>query len=101
MLKSSLCDYSAAYILVSGTKTFTGAGTDDAPKRLGERNKEVIFKNCGLFTDCTSEISKTKIDNAKYLDVVMPMYNLIEYSNNCSKHKEVCGTITEMIQAII
>ena len=56
MLRSSLCDYSAAFILVSETKTFTEAGTDDAPKRLYERKKEVVFKNCALFTDCISEI---------------------------------------------
>ena len=44
MLKSSLCDYRNEYILVSGTITITGAGTDYAVKRLDERNKEVIFK---------------------------------------------------------
>ena len=71
------------YILVSGT--ITGAGEDDAAKRADERNKGLIFKNCAPFTDCTSEINNTEIDNAKYIDVVMPMYNLIEYSNNYSK----------------
>ena len=85
MLRSSLCDYSDAYILVSGTITITGAGADDAAKRLDERNKGVIFKNCAPFTDCISEINNTQIDNAKYIDVVMPMYNLIEYSDNYSK----------------
>ena len=69
MLKSSLCDYSDAYILVSGNITITGAGADDASKRLGERNKGVISKNCVPFTDCISEISNTLIDNAKYIDV--------------------------------
>ena len=85
MLRSSLCDYSDANILVSGTITMTGAATDDAAKRLDERNKRVIFKNCAPFTDCISEINNTQIDNAKYIDVVMPMYNLIEYSDNYSK----------------
>ena len=85
MLRSSLCDYSDAYIFVSGTITITGAGVDDAAKRLDERNKGVIFKNCAPFTDCISEINNTQINNAKYTDVVMPMYNLIEYSNNYSK----------------
>ena len=77
--------YNDAYILVSGTITITGAGADDAAKRLDERNEEVIFKNCAPFTDCISEINITQIDNAKHLDVVMPMYNLIEYIDNYSK----------------
>ena len=54
MLKSSLCDYSDAYILVSGTITITEAGADDAAKRLDERNKGAIFKNFAPFTDCIS-----------------------------------------------
>ena len=58
LLKSSLCDYSNAYILLSGTITITGAGADDATKRLDEINKGVIFKNCAPFTDCISEINK-------------------------------------------
>ena len=73
MLRSSLCDYSNAYIIVSRTVTITGAGADDAAKRLDERNKGVIFKNCAPFTDCISEINNTQIDNAKYIDVEMPM----------------------------
>ena len=81
MLRSSLYDYSYAYILVSGTITITAAGADDAAKRLDERNKDVI-KKCAPFTDCISEINNTQIDNSKYVDVVMPMYNLIEYSDN-------------------
>ena len=50
MLRSSLCDYADAYILVKGTTTITGAGDDDAEKRLEERDKGVIFKNCAPFT---------------------------------------------------
>ena len=68
MLRSSLYDYSDAYILVSGTITVTGAGADDATKWLDERNKRVIFKNCAPFTVCTSEINNTQTDNAKYID---------------------------------
>ena len=67
MLRSSLCDYSDAYILISGTITITRAGNDDAARRSDERNKGVIFKNCTPFTDCISEISNTQIDNAKYI----------------------------------
>ena len=85
MLKSSLCDHGVAYILVSGTITITEEGDTDAAKRADESNKKVIFKNCAPFTDCTSEVNNTQIDNAKDLDVVMPMYNLIEYSDNYSK----------------
>ena len=85
MLRSSLCDYADAYILVKGTITITGAGNDDAAKRLDERNKGVIFKNCAPFTKYISRINNTDIDNAKDIDIVMPMYNLIEYSDNYSK----------------
>ena len=85
MLKSRLCDYSNAYLLVSGTVTIGGAGADDNAKRTDERDKGVIFKNCAPYTDFKSEINNTQIDNTKHLDVVMPMYNLIEYSNNYSK----------------
>ena len=48
----------------------------------------MIFKNCAPFTDCISEINNTQIDNAKDIDLVMPMYNLIEYSDNYSKTSE-------------
>ena len=85
MLRSNLCDYADAYILVKGTITITGAGNDDAAKRLDERNKGVIFKNCAPFTKCISIINNTDIDNAQDIDIVMPMYNLIEYNNNFSK----------------
>ena len=85
MLRSSLCDYSDTYILESGTITITGAVADDAAKQLDERNKGVVFKNCAPFTDCISEINNTQLDNAKYIGVVMPMYNLSEYSYNYLK----------------
>ena len=85
MLRSNLCDYADAYILVKGTITITGAGNDDAAKRLDERNKGVIFKNCAPFTKCISRINNKDIDNAQDIDIVMPMYNLIEYSDNYSK----------------
>ena len=70
-LKSGLCDYSDACILVSGTITTNGAGVDDNAKQLYERNKVVIFKNCAPFTDCISEINNAQVENAKDLDVVM------------------------------
>ena len=85
MLKSSLCDYSDAYILIKGTITITGAGTDAASRQADERDKGVVFKNCAPFTNCISEINNTQVDNAKDTDIVMPMYNLIEYSDNYAK----------------
>ena len=85
MLKSSLCDYSDAYILVSGTITIIREGEDVAAKQLHERNKGVTVKNCAPFTDSISKINNNQIDNAKDLDVAMPMYNLIEYSDNYLK----------------
>ena len=51
-------------------------------KRLDEWNKWVIFRNCAPFTDCTIKINDTQIDNAKDLDVVMLIYNSVEYSHN-------------------
>ena len=54
-------------------------------QKLDERNKGVIFKNCAPFTKCISRINNTDIDNAKDIDIVMPMYNLIEYSDSYSK----------------
>ena len=81
MLKSSLCDYSDAYIPVKET-TITGAGDDAAARQADKRNKGVILKNCALFINCKSEINNTEIDNAKDIDIVMPMYNLIKYSDN-------------------
>ena len=85
MLKSSLCDYSDAYILVKGKITITGAGDDAAARQTDERDKGVAFKNCAPFTNCISEINNTDLDNAKDLDIVMPMYNLVEYSDDYSK----------------
>ena len=85
MLRSNLCDYADAYILVKGTITITGAGNDAAARQADERNKGVIFKNCAPFTKCISRINNTDIDNAQDIDIAMPMYNLIEYSDNYSK----------------
>ena len=82
MLRTSLCDYSDAYILVKGTITVrnpAAAGVD-----ANNTNKKVIFKNYAPFTSCVSRINNTQIDDAQYTDLVMPMYNLIEYSDNYS-----------------
>ena len=83
MLKSSLCDYSDAYIFVQGTITVNNTAPADA--NANNTDKKVIFKNCAPFTNCISEINNTLIDNAKDIDIIMPMYNLIEYNDNYSK----------------
>ena len=83
MLRSSLCDYSDAYILVKGNISVNNTAADGAA--ANNTNKKVIFKNCAPFTNCISKINNTQIDNAEYIDIVMPMYNLIEYSDNYSK----------------
>ena len=83
MLKSSLCDYSDAYILVKGTISVTS--TAAAGAAANNIIKKVIFKNCAPFTNCISEINNTQRDNAKNIDIVMPMYNLIEYSDYYAK----------------
>ena len=83
MLRSSFCDYSDAYIFVKGNisvNNTAGAGAD-----ANNTNTKVTFKNCAPFTDCISKINNTQIDNAKDIDIVMPMYSLIEYSDNHSK----------------
>ena len=85
MLRSSLCDYTDAYIIVKGTITINGAGADAAARQADERDKGVPFKNCAPFTNCMSEINNTQVGNAKDIDIVMPMYNLIEYSDNYAK----------------
>ena len=77
MLRSSLCDYSDAYILVKGNITVNNTADGAATNNT---NKKVIFKNCAPFTNCISKINNAQIDN----NIVMPIYNLIEYSDNCN-----------------
>ena len=85
MLRSNLCHYGDSYILVKRTIRITGGGDDAAARRAHERNKGVTFKNCAPFTKCISRINNTDIDDAHDVDIAMPMYNLIEYSDNYSK----------------
>ena len=73
-LESSLCDYSDAYILVAGDITVTDANN----------NTKVEFKNCAPFNKCRTEINETFDDEANNINITMPMYNLIEYSDNYS-----------------
>ena len=83
MLRSDLCDCSNAYIVVKGTITIVRP--NDA-----KRNKAVAFKNNAPFINCISKINSVKIDNAEDFDVVMPMYNLLEYSKN---YKNTTGSL--------
>ena len=83
VLKSSLCNYSDRYILVKGN--IAAYNTADADADANNTNKKLIFKNCALFTNCVSEINNTQVDNAKDIDIVMLMYNLIEYRDDYSK----------------
>ena len=83
MLKSSLCDYSDAHILVKTSITVNN--TDVANADANNTNKKVIFKNCVPFTNRISGINNTQVDNAKDIDIAMLMYNLIKYSDSYSK----------------
>ena len=97
MLRSSLCDYSDAYVLVKGNTSVNNTG---AAEELTNRHKKVIFKNCAPFTNRISKINNIQIDNAKYIDIVMPMYNLIEYSDNHSKTSGSLGQYCKDIPAV-
>ena len=72
VLKPNLCDYAEAYILIDGTIRAAAANA----------NTRLALKNCAPFTKCNLEINDEHIDTAKNLDITMPMYNLIEYSDN-------------------
>ena len=83
MLNSSLCDYSDVFVFVKGTITDNNTAAADAD--ANNTNEKVIFKNCAPLINCRSEINNTQLENAKDIDIVMYMYNLIEYSDNYSK----------------
>ena len=80
MLRSSLCECADAYILVKGT--ITVADTSSADASPNKTNKKVLFKNCAPFTNCICEINNTQVDNVKDINIVMPMYNLLQHSDN-------------------
>ena len=86
MLKSSLCDYIDAYILVEGKITITKKRTGTVARQADERDKDGLFKNCALFIHWITEINMTNVDNVKDIDIVMPMYDLVEYSDNYAKN---------------
>ena len=76
MLRLDLCDFGDVYIVVKGEVTVTGGSNNS------RKNRPLAFKNNAPFTNCISKANHVLIDNAEDLDVVMPMYNLMEYSKN-------------------
>ena len=78
MLRSNICDYRDAYIIKKGRITFEG---NNAAK---VKDKTLILKNNATFRSCISKINNTFIDNSEDLDIVMPIYNLLQYSHNYS-----------------
>ena len=79
VIKSNLCDYSDAYILVTGNMRATGGG-----------DTKFAFKNCAPFTKCITHINDEHVDNADNLNIIMPMYNVIEYSD---KYSDTSGSL--------
>ena len=96
MLRSSLCDYSDAYILVKENITVSNTAAEGAA--ANNASKKVIFKNCAPFTNCIGKINNTQIDDAQYLNIVMLMYSLIEYSDN---HSKTSGSLWQYYKDIL
>ena len=94
MLRSDLCDYSDAYIVVKG---YTAVANPDDTKR----NKSVAFRNNAPFINCITKINGVQTDNTEDLYVVMSMYNLLKYRKKHKKQETVCGIITEIQEAIL
>ena len=87
-MESNLCDYSDPYLLVTGkiavTRTIAAAGAQPQRKQVLTEAIQVAFKNCAPLKDCRTEISDTFVDYADFINIAIPMYNLIEYSDNYS-----------------
>ena len=83
---SNLCDYSDVYILVKGTITVTAPGVNNNANNIGDkRNRPLILKNNAPFVSCITRINGELIEDADDLDIVISMYNLLEYSKNYRK----------------
>ena len=91
ILRWSLCDYSNAYVLVK--RTVTGENKAARDQQNNAANKKVIFKNCAPFTNCINRINNIQVDDAHDIDVVMSVYNLIEYSDHYLKTSGILMTI--------
>ena len=83
-IESSLCDYSDAYILVAGNISVKRRNAADTADIALGAITQVAFKNCAPFEKCRTEINETFIDETDFVNITMPMYNLIEYSDNYS-----------------
>ena len=94
MLRSDLCDFNDEYIVVKGNIAVT-------EPHKAKKNKAVTFKNNAPFINCISKTNGIKIYNTEDLNVVMPMYNLLEYSKIIRKQQVVYGIIIEMDQVIL
>ena len=91
MLRSNLCDYSDAYILVKGTITVTAPGANNGANNIRDkRNRQLILKNNAPFVSCITRINGELIEDADDLDIVMSMYNLLEYSKI---HRKTIGSL--------
>ena len=84
MLRSDLCDYADAYVLVNGVITVNGI-VNGVENEIIRRDRKLILKNNAPFTSCMTRINNELIEDADDLDIVMPMYNLLEYSKNYRK----------------
>ena len=89
-IRPHLCDYSDVYIVLKGKITFADTDINH------QINKEVAFTNNAPFRLSISKIINAFIDNSEDLDIAMPMYNLLECSDNYSMTQEACGSIIEM-----
>ena len=96
MLRSTLCDFSDGYILVRGTLAVVNTGAQGQSNN--PTNKKVVLKNRAPFTNCINKINNTQVDDAHDINIVMPMNNLIEYSDYYSKHLKLYGNIVKMNQ---
>ena len=92
-LRSNLCDYSNGYIL-KGTITVANAAAADAD--VNNTNRKIIFQNWAPFASCIIRMNNTQIDDAQYIDIVIPMYNLIEYSDIYLKRLQFYFNIVEI-----
>ena len=118
MLRSDLCDFNDAYIVVKGNiivnkKTFTADDFEAPNNTVNNANvtntinnntfgeKKLVFKNNAPFINCISKINGIKTDNAEDLDVVMSMYNLLDIVKILEKQQVVYGIITEMNQTVV
>ena len=100
MLNTNLCDFSDVYLLVRGKVTVVWQGVNGTAIAADRNDEEVVFKNCAPFTSCISKINNAEVDNAEDLDIVMPMFNLLEYRKIIQKHQLIYGNIVEMNQMI-